>query len=121
MPLVGTAERLPLFVFGTLRRGHENHHYLDGHYERVIPANLLGYARRRPLMIALQESGLVEGELFYLKLNQYDTTLASCDELEEIPPGQLLGHEYERRRVTVVTSTGDVVAWAYVQPAAVST
>ena len=121
MPPVGASERLPLFVFGTLRRGHENHHYLEGHYQRVIPANLLGYARLHSLMIAQQESGLVEGELIYLKLDEYGATLAGCDDLEEIPPGQLIGHEYERRRVTVVTSAGDVVAWAYVQPAAVST
>ncbi len=121
MTPVGASERLPLFVFGTLRRGHENHHYLDGHYDEMLAASLHGYARLHSLMIAPQESGLVEGELFYLKLNQYDTTLAGCDDLEEIPPGQLIGHEYERRRVTVVTSAGDVVAWAYVQPAVVST
>src|SRR5829696_6272856 len=26
----------PLFVFGTLRRGHENHHYLAGHYVATL-------------------------------------------------------------------------------------
>lgn len=116
VPPVGASERLPLFVFGTLRRGHENHHYLAGHYERMIPANLSGYERRHPLMIARQPDGVVDGELYFLKLDEYDATLAGCDELEEIPPGQLVGHEYQRKRVTVETTGGPHIAWAYVQP-----
>ena len=111
-----TPERLPLFVFGTLRCGHRNHHYLSGHFERVLPANLNGYARRHELMIARQPGGVVDGELFFLKWDEYDSTMAGCDELEEIPPGQLVGHEYQRKRVTVETANGAVDAWAYVQP-----
>ncbi len=120
MSPVGASERLPLFVFGTLRCGHENHRYLDGHFERMVPASLPGYARLHPLMIAPAREGVVDGELYFLNSFEYDATLAGCDELEEIPPGQLVGHEYERRRVTVVTSAGDVTAWAYVQSAMVS-
>ena len=107
---------LPLFVFGTLRRGHENHHYLDGHYDTVIPATLRDYQRVRLLMIAPQSDARVDGELFFLKQDDYDRTMAGCDELEEIPPRQLVGHEYQRKQVSVETEQGTIQAWAYVQP-----
>ena len=86
----------------------------------MTPANLHGYARLHALMIAPARDGLVDGELYFLNSFEYDATLAGCDELEEIPPGQLAGHEYERRRVTVGTSAGGVTAWAYVQATVVS-
>ena len=120
MPPVGASERLPLFVCGTLRHGHENHRYLDGHFEQMVPASLPGYARLHPLMIIPAREGTVDGELSCLNSFEYGLTLAGCDELEEIPLGQLAGHEYERRRVTVVTRAGDVTAWAYVQTTVVS-
>jgi gamma-glutamylcyclotransferase (GGCT)/AIG2-like uncharacterized protein YtfP len=107
---------LPLFVFGTLRRGHCNHHYLHGFYDRVIPAWLLGYQRLHELMIAQHLGGTVDGELFFLTEDIYETTMAGCDELEEIPAGLLIGHEYQRKRVTVETAEGLIEAWAYVQP-----
>ena len=118
MPPDGTSDRLPLFVFGTLRLGHENHHYLDGHYEEMLAASLHGYARLHPLMIARQADGVVDGELFFIPDDEYEATLAGCDELEEIPPGQLVGREYQRKRVTVSTMNGLFEAWAYVQPEA---
>lgn len=108
--------KLPLFVFGTLRRGHRNHHYLDGLYDRMVPAELRGYQRLHELMIARHPGGVVDGELYSLNLDQYESTLAACDELEEIPPGTLVGHEYERKLVTVETMDGPIRAWAYVQP-----
>ena len=107
---------LPLFVFGTLRQGHRNHHYLAGHFDRVIPANLPGYRRLHELMIAPADNGNVDGELFFVKQPEYLATMAGCDELEEIPPGTLIGHEYQRKCVTVETSEGPIQAWAYVQP-----
>ncbi len=106
---------LPLFVFGTLRRGHVNHHYLDGWYASVTPAWLHGFARLHPLMIAPAVGGRVDGELYTLDPVRYDATLAGCDELEELVPGTLIGPEYERRQVDVVTEQGTVTAWAYVQ------
>lgn len=106
---------LPLFTFGTLRTGQCNHHYLAGRFERSQPAELAGYARVAELMIAPCTGGIVSGELFMLDLGRYDETLAGCDELEEIPPGQLKGLEYERKAVTVRTAEGLLTAWAYVQ------
>ena len=116
MSPVTTSPRLPLFVYGTLRIGRENHHYLAGHYEEMLAASLHGYARLHPLMIARQADGVVEGELYFLDDDEYEATLAGCDELEEIPPGQLVGRDYQRKRVTVTTVSGPFEAWAYVQP-----
>lgn len=107
---------LPLFVFGTLRRGHCNHHYLDRRYQRVIPALLRGYQRLDELMIAPRPDGVVDGELYFLTQEIYHATLAGCDVLEEIPAGQLIGHEYQRKIVSVQTAEGTIQAWAYVQP-----
>ena len=112
------AAKLPLFAFGTLRRGHRNHHYLDGYYERAVPAILRGYQRLHELMIAPQPGGVVDGELFFLDAADYDDTLSGCDELEEIPPGRLVGHQYQRKLVSVETAEGHFQAWAYVQPEA---
>ncbi|MBS0206018.1 MAG: gamma-glutamylcyclotransferase [Planctomycetes bacterium] len=113
---VQSDSKLPLYVFGTLRRGHRNHHFLDGRYDRMIPAELRGYQRLHELMIAECPGGVVDGELFHLQRAVYDATLAGCDELEEIPPGSLVGDEYQRKAVTVHTADGPVQAWAYVQP-----
>lgn len=113
-----TTDRLPLFAFGTLRRGEPNHGYLAGRFERVVAARLPGYAVVAPLMIDRSESGSVPGELFFLRHGGYDATMRDCDELEGIEPGQTKYAIYERRRVTVLTDVGRFDAWAYVRPGA---
>lgn len=110
------SDRLPLFTFGTLRLGHENHHYLAGRYERLVPARLPGYAIVAPLMMDRSEPDSVPGELFFLRPGTYDAAIADCDDLEGIPPGHTRGTCYERRRVCVLTDAGPHDAWAYVRP-----
>ena len=107
---------LPLFVFGTLRRGECNHHYLAGAYDRVLAARLLDFVRVEPLMIARQSGSAVDGELFFLTAATCSATLRECDNLEELTPGSLVGHEYRRIAVRVQTDLGDFVAWAYARP-----
>lgn len=109
-------ERLPLFVFGTLRRGQRNHHLLEGRYERMLPGRLRGFARIELLMIAREDGESVEGELYFLRSDQYAETLLDCDRLEGIAPGRDSGPEYRRMRVIVETSEGQRTAWAYVHP-----
>ena len=108
--------QLPLFVFGTLRRGECNHGYLAGNYDRVQPARLLGFARIAPLMIARAADGFVDGELFWLTPANDEATLSGCDQLEELPSDGLIGHEYCRIAVRVQTESGEIVAWAYARP-----
>lgn len=112
--------QLPLFVFGTLRRGECNHGYLAGAYDRVLPARLLGFARVEPLMIAREVDSAVDGELYFLTTATYEATLFGCDRLEELPTSELVGHEYRRIAVRVQTESGEVIAWAYVRPDAES-
>lgn len=112
-------ERLPLFVFGTLRSGQCNHHYLSGRYDKRLQARLYGYARValvKHLMIDVCEDACTIGELFFLAEDIYEQAMAEIDELEMLPPGQLIGEWYERKVVTVSTSEGEFEAWAYVKP-----
>lgn len=108
---------IPLFVFGTLRQGHENHHYLAGHFVRMIPARLMGFDRTGPIMIDRSPKSAVDGELYFLKPDEYAATMAGCDELEELFPGQLIGPDYQRLLVQVETAEGPYAAWAYVSAA----
>lgn len=103
----------PLFVFGTLRRGEWNHHYLAKRFDRVLPAVLPGFRRRGTLMIERGDGGEVAGELFFLVPEKYDETLRECDRLEGIPPGKLVGESYRRILVTVETADGPFEAWCY--------
>jgi len=112
------AEMLPLFAFGTLRRGEVNHHYLAGRYERVLTARLPDYANVGPLMIDRSPGSSVAGELFFLRVGTYAATMADCDELEGITPRMSRYASYERRRVRVLTHQGAFDAWAYVRPTA---
>jgi gamma-glutamylcyclotransferase (GGCT)/AIG2-like uncharacterized protein YtfP len=109
-------ERLPLFVFGTLRRGEPNHHLLAGRYARMRPARLHGFSKLHPLMIRAQADGIVAGELYFLRREAYAAALRECDDLEGIAPGEMAGASYRRLRVTVETPEGPVAAWAYVHP-----
>lgn len=108
--------QLPLFVFGTLRRGECNHGYLDGRFDRVQPARLSGFARVAPLMIAREAGSFVDGEVFFLTPANYEATLSGCDQLEELHHNRLIGDEYRRIAVRVQTESGLVIAWAYVRP-----
>ena len=111
---------LPLFVFGTLRQGEENHHYLAGHFERWLHATLPGYRRitaAHGFPSILPATGhAVAGELYFLRPNDYAATLAACDALEDIPPGQLAGDYYQRIEVAVDSEAGRFAAWAYAAP-----
>lgn len=109
-------EHLPLFVFGTLRRGQRNHPLLEGRYERMLPARLRGFAKIELLMIAREDGESVDGELYFLRRDVFDEAMAGCDRLEGIPPGLDAGPEYRRMRVTVETAEGERAAWAYVHP-----
>jgi gamma-glutamylcyclotransferase (GGCT)/AIG2-like uncharacterized protein YtfP len=107
---------LPLFVFGTLRRGEENHHYLLGKYDRQLPAVLGGFRRSEPLMIVRATGEQVQGELYFICSELYAETLQACDALEGISPGETAGPEYRRIEVAVETPEGSLRAWAYVHP-----
>lgn len=116
------AAELPLFVFGTLRRGEANHHYLAGNYERWLAATLADFRRTTTDHgfpgIVPSPGDQVAGELFFIRPEHFAETLKRCDILEDIIPGQLIGPYYQRAQVVVETAQGNVTAWAYVDPQA---
>ncbi|MFN0051201.1 MAG: gamma-glutamylcyclotransferase family protein [Planctomycetales bacterium] len=108
---------LPLFVFGTLRQGAENHYYLAGRYARWLPATLHNFRRSvaahgYPTILPMPGEQ-VAGELYFLLPDSQAATLAECDLLEELPPGQLAGDHYRRITVPVETAEGSYQAWVY--------
>jgi gamma-glutamylcyclotransferase (GGCT)/AIG2-like uncharacterized protein YtfP len=108
---------LPLFGYGTLRRGEENHHVLAGRYERALPATLpdwkRGMAGHGYPTVRAEPGASVRGELFFLQQARYEETLRRCDTLEDLEPGTTMGRYYRRAAVTVETAEGAFVAWAY--------
>jgi gamma-glutamylcyclotransferase (GGCT)/AIG2-like uncharacterized protein YtfP len=108
-----TVEQLSLFVFGTLRRGECNHHYLAGSYARMLSARLPGFGKLDPLMIVRRADDVVVGELYDIRPDAWARTIAGCDALEGIAPGKVAGPSYRRVRVRVATSEGEHEAWAY--------
>jgi gamma-glutamylcyclotransferase (GGCT)/AIG2-like uncharacterized protein YtfP len=112
--------QLPLFVFGTLRRGECNHDCLKGRYERWLPATLRNFKRVLTThgfpCIVPSHGDEVAGEVFFIRPELFAATLERCDILEDIPAGQLVGPYYRREHVAVETAEGLLTAWAYVDP-----
>lgn len=109
--------QLPLFAFGTLRRGKANHEILAAAVDRCLPATLRDFRRAVaphgfPAIVRCPHAR-VEGELFFIRADAYDDTLSRCDVLEDLLPGQLQGQYYRRMEVTVETAEGEHVAWVY--------
>jgi gamma-glutamylcyclotransferase (GGCT)/AIG2-like uncharacterized protein YtfP len=111
---------LPLFVFGTLRRGHSNHHFLQGRFERCEPARVEGFRRGvagHGFPAALPAPGeAIDGELFWIAPAQFDAVLRDIDQLEDLPTDALVGPYYRRAKVLALWQDGAVIAWAYVAP-----
>lgn len=111
-------ERLPVFVYGTLRPGEKNYaHYLAGRTVREAPATAAGrlyYVAEGGYPYLVPGDGRVAGELVFLDPALYDETLRGLDELEEYLPGDE-AHSVYLRRPAIVSLAGDgrVRAWIY--------
>ncbi|GGX86847.1 gamma-glutamylcyclotransferase family protein [Streptomyces hiroshimensis] len=110
-------ERLPVFVYGTLRPGQVNHrHYLGGRTVAAEPARLRGAVLYEgpgyPYAVA-EPDGEIRGELVFVEPGAYTAVLASLDELEGCGPGGA-GEMYVRVRRQVLPEGGGAVgAWVY--------
>ncbi|GGP99940.1 gamma-glutamylcyclotransferase family protein [Streptomyces mutabilis] len=119
------AERLPFFVYGTLRPGAPNHtRFLSGRTRSGEPAHLTGatlypgpgypYAVEGP-------DGVVTGDLVTARPEAYADLLATLDRLEEYTPGDPRNLYDRVARNVVRTADGTLVrAWVYVAAPAVA-
>jgi gamma-glutamylcyclotransferase (GGCT)/AIG2-like uncharacterized protein YtfP len=110
-------ERLPVFVYGTLRPGQINWEYrLEGRVVRSTPGRLAGVALLDcgPYPAAHERAGAggIVGDLVWLDPDGWAGTLALLDELEGYVAGQP-DNLFERVVRTVASDAGPVDAWVY--------
>ncbi|NJP05269.1 MAG: gamma-glutamylcyclotransferase [Chloroflexaceae bacterium] len=107
---------LPIFVYGTLKPGYENHDMIVRSVIKQEPAVLhraaLYTQGAYPFLVQVDDlcehEDCVKGLLMLLSSGHYAEQLAQMDELE----GTVYGL-YERILVTVETSTGLQQSWCY--------
>ncbi|WP_457572215.1 gamma-glutamylcyclotransferase family protein [Desulfovulcanus sp.] len=95
-----------VFVYGTLKKGYSNHHFL-------LDASFIGpgrtqnkytmYADSIPYVSPQPQTSYIYGELYLVN----DDTLRALDQLEEHPDF------YVRRKVPVVIDAKTYLAWMY--------
>jgi len=108
-------DSLPLFVYGTLRKGGENHSLLRGRTVYEMCATLAGATLmalpRYPMLI--DGAAVVQGELMILHPRFYSDVLAKLDYFEGYRPGDDTSLYFRVERT--VTSEGGSLrrAWVY--------
>ncbi|WP_078868963.1 gamma-glutamylcyclotransferase family protein [Streptomyces sp. NRRL B-1347] len=111
-------ERLPFFVYGTLRPGQRNHAFLHGRVLTRTPARLpdavLYDGPGYPYAVRTPGAGPVHGDLLTARPETYGRLLADLDHLEEYVPGDPRSL-YLRVARDVVREDGTTArAWVYV-------
>lgn len=111
-------DRLPVFVYGTLRPGGKNYpRYLEGRTVREMPATAEGelfFVAEGGYPYVVPGTGEVQGELVEIDPALYGETLRDLDGLEEYDPKDEAGSVYLRRRTSVRLADGKVAeAWIY--------
>jgi gamma-glutamylcyclotransferase (GGCT)/AIG2-like uncharacterized protein YtfP len=113
---------LPIFVYGTLKRGEPNYvRYLTGQTAGELPASLAGAAlfTEGPYPFLTRELDLlipgdvVHGTLISLRLSVYQLVMADLDRLEGYVAGGTQ-NLYERVVLELATAEGSQPAWVYV-------
>jgi gamma-glutamylcyclotransferase (GGCT)/AIG2-like uncharacterized protein YtfP len=114
-------ERLPFFVYGTLRPGQVNHdRFVRGRTAAEGPGRMRGVELYEGpgypygVAAAADDAGTeVRGELITPTADHYDELLAALDELEDYAPGDP-GNLYERVAREVLLADGRTArAWVY--------
>jgi gamma-glutamylcyclotransferase (GGCT)/AIG2-like uncharacterized protein YtfP len=107
-----TADNAFIFIYGSLMRGFDLHHYIAG-------ATFVGTGSTRGMLVALGHypglidgAGQVQGEIYRL---DDAARLEALDDLEEYDPANPEGSDYLRMERDVVRTDGSTLrAWVYV-------
>jgi gamma-glutamylcyclotransferase (GGCT)/AIG2-like uncharacterized protein YtfP len=113
---VTETKHLPVFVYGTLRRGQSNYSILQGHTIREEQACLHG-AQLYDLgffPMAIEGEGVVSGELMHIRPVTYQEVLANLDMLEGVNR-QAPHTGFYRRLARTVQAEDETehLAWVY--------
>lgn len=110
-----------LFVYGTLRNdpSHELFHLLphDADFigEGYVNGRLYDLGDYPGMVLSLNSSEQVKGELYNISQSKLDSALDILDQFEGCGRSASLPHEYRRELVNVFITTGNsITAWAYV-------
>jgi gamma-glutamylcyclotransferase (GGCT)/AIG2-like uncharacterized protein YtfP len=102
---------LPLFLYGTLRKGESAADQIAADVVRRAPvqarARLLEINAPYPAAFFSPDQGLLAGEVVWLKPSTYAATLGRVDRYENVP------FLFRRIAVRVQVDGQDVEAWAY--------
>lgn len=118
-------DRLPVFVYGTLRNGQRNYSLLAGRTAAEYPARADGlvlFGQRIPFAVE-RDGGVVVGELMVLDDDHYEQAMVDLDGLERYYEDRLDESLYVRviRSVRYQRLDGDwetTKAWLYLVGAA---
>ena len=107
-------DQLPLFVYGTLRRGQENYWLMRGNTVSEVSATIEQMAlyslRAYPMMV--EGEGTVCGELITFHPRVYSRLLADLDQLEGYYPDR--DSRFRRVERCIRTASGsELLAWVY--------
>ena len=103
-----------LFLYGTLKRGHRNHHFMAGQQflgpARTLPRYRLYNVGPHPALVEDSANGIVVvGELWQVD----DAALARLDAFEGAPQGPAEDAEFVRRPIEVAGQAGPVSGYFY--------
>jgi gamma-glutamylcyclotransferase (GGCT)/AIG2-like uncharacterized protein YtfP len=119
-----TNYHIPVFVYGTLRKGHGNYNnILKGNTVQEVAAEIHGfkihsvspYGGSFPCMVAAGENEKVQGELMYLDEFDAEETMRRLDRLEgynESNPYSM--YRREKRNVWNKMRSDYTEAWVYI-------
>lgn len=112
---------LPVFVYGTLKRGESNHAAFLADAASIEPATVRGAIVHLPAGYPgyrLEPEGTVHGELVSFDADRAATALARLDALEDYRADAPHASLYRRERCTATTPAGRAIdAWIYVYAA----
>jgi gamma-glutamylcyclotransferase (GGCT)/AIG2-like uncharacterized protein YtfP len=108
---------LPIFVYGSLRKGYWNYSHLDGSTKYEIEGSTKGKlymvgGAGFPALVRGDED--VFGELMFIKPEKFKEVLARLDRLEGYYPLRESQSMYLRRKIMVYADGREYEAWGYI-------